>query len=273
LFRPSISTLQLRVPQYYSDILAVQPDLLPAAMSNVHLSVIIPAYNEERRLPGTLRHVVDYLSARSYGSEVIVVDDGSSDGTAQAIRHFESPIPVHLHVHSDGANHGKGASVKRGMLEATGDYRLFMDADNSTTVDQIEGFWPRIEGGCDVAIGSRVIAGAHVATHQPWYRELAGRSGNWVIRTFAVPGIVDTQVGFKMFTRRSAETVFPRLTIDRWGFDVEVLAIARLHGFRVCELPVQWNNSPGSKVGMNAYVEVLAEVLRIRRNLKSGIYR
>ena len=242
-------------------------------MSNMRLSVIIPAYNEDRRLPGTLRHVVDYLAVRSCRSEVIVVDDGSSDGTAQEARQFESPIPVRLCGHADGANHGKGASVKRGMLEATGEYRLFMDADNSTTVDQIEGFWPRLEGGCDVAIGSRVIAGALVAAHQPWYRELAGRSGNWVIRSFAVPGIMDTQVGFKMFTRRSAEAIFPRLTIDRWGFDVEVLAIARLYGYRVCELPVKWKNSPGSKVGMGSYIQVLSEVLRIRRNLRAGLYR
>ena len=242
-------------------------------MSDVHLSVIIPAYNEERRLPGTLRCVVEYLSAQSYRSEINVVDDGSSDSTAEAAREFDSSIPLYLFRHPDGANHGKGASVKRGMLEATGEYRLFMDADNSTTVDQVQGLWPHLERGCDVAIGSRVIGGAKVATHQPWYRELAGRSGNWVIRAFAVPGIMDTQVGFKMFTRRSAETVFPRLTIDRWGFDVEVLAIARLHGFRVCELPVRWNNSPGSKVGMSAYVEVLTEVLRIRRNLRAGIYR
>jgi dolichyl-phosphate beta-glucosyltransferase len=241
-------------------------------MSSVHLSVIIPAFNEERRLPGTLRSVVDYLCGRPYRSEVIVVDDGSSDGTSKATRQLDSAIPVRLYGHPDGANHGKGASVKRGMLEAAGEYRLFMDADNSTTVDQIEGFWPRLEGGCDVAIGSRVIAGAHVAEHQPWYRELAGRSGNWVIRAFAVPGIMDTQVGFKMFTRRSAETVFPRLTINRWGFDVEVLAIARLHGFQVCELPVRWNNSPGSKVGLSAYVGVLTEVLRIRRNLRAGVY-
>jgi len=242
-------------------------------MSDVHLSVIIPAYNEERRLPDTLRRIVDYLSARSYRSEVIVVDDGSSDGTAHATRQFDSPVPVRLHRHPDGANHGKGAAVKRGMLASTGEYRLFMDADNSTTVEQIEGFWPHIERGYDIAIGSRVIAGAEVPARQPWYRELAGRSGNWFIRTFAVPGIMDTQVGFRLFTRRSAETIFPRLTIDRWGFDIEVLAIARLHGHHVCELPVIWNNSPGSKVGMSAYVEVLAEVLRIRRNLRAGIYR
>jgi dolichyl-phosphate beta-glucosyltransferase len=242
-------------------------------MSNAHLSVIIPAYNEERRLPDTLCHAASYLSSRPYLSEIIVVDDGSSDGTVQAARQVGGPITVRLLRHPDGANHGKGASVKLGMLEARGEYRLFMDADNSTTLDQIEGFWPRLEGGCDIAIGSRVVAGAKVTAHQPWYREMAGRSGNWIIRTFAVPGVLDTQVGFKLFNRRSAETVFPRLTIDRWGFDVEVLAIARLHGYLICELPVKWENSPGSKVGMRAYLEVLTEVLRIRRNLRAGVYR
>lgn len=265
--------LQLHVSPYYSDILAPKPDLLPKPMPDVHLSVIIPAFNEELRLPGTLRQVGEYLSTQSYRSEIIVVDDGSTDGTAQGARQFRSPVPLRFQSHPDGANHGKGASVKRGMLEATGDYRLFMDADNSTTVDQIERFWPHLERGCDIAIGSRVIAGAHVATHQFWCRELAGRAGNWVIRAFAVPGIMDTQVGFKLFNRRSAETIFPRVTIDRWGFDVEVLAIARFHGERICELPVVWNNAPGSKVGMHAYVQVLSEVLRIRRNLKAGVYR
>ncbi len=244
------------------------------SMSRPHLSVIIPAYNEESRLPGTLRHVLDYLSSQPYSSEVLVVDDGSVDRTAETVRRCSGgETCLRLEHHPDHANHGKGAAVKLGMLSAAGEFRLFMDADNSTTVDQIEGFWPRFDEGCDVVVGSRTVAGALVPLRQPKYREMAGRFGNWIIRACAVPGIQDTQVGFKMFTRSGAETIFPRLTIERWGFDIEVLTIARLHGMRISEMPVRWCNAPGSKVGMGSYLEVLSEVWRIRRNLRAGLYR
>jgi dolichyl-phosphate beta-glucosyltransferase len=242
-------------------------------MADMRLSVIIPAYNEESRLPETLRWVSAYLARQSYPAEVVVVDDGSDDGTAGAAARFHGARPVSVHRHPDGANHGKGASVKLGMLAATGEYRLFMDADNSTTIEEIERFWPLFAEGYDVVIGSRAIAGARIITHQPRYRELAGRFGNKIIRAMAVPGILDTQVGFKMFTRRSAEIIFPRLTIDRWGFDVEALAIARLKGWRIREMPITWSNAPGSKVKSGAYLDVLREVWRIRRNLRAGAYR
>jgi len=242
-------------------------------MPELGLSVIIPAYNEESRLPETLRRVSAYLSRQSYPAEAIVVDDGSDDGTAAAAARFHGALPVTVHRHPDGANHGKGASVKLGMLAATGAYRLFMDADNSTTIEEIERFWPLFAEGYDVVIGSRAIAGARITTHQPRYRELAGRMGNRIIQALAVPGILDTQVGFKMFTRRSAEVIFPRLTIDRWGFDVEALAIARLNDWRIREMPITWSNAPGSKVKSGAYLEVLREVWRIGRNLKAGVYQ
>jgi len=239
---------------------------------NVHLSVIIPAYNEESRLPATLRHVGEYLRAQPYGSEVIVVDDGSVDGTAAVVRAFTAIESLRLVRHADGMNHGKGAAVRLGMMEARGAFRLFMDADNSTTLDQVAGLWPWFDEGYDIAIGSRKAPGARVEVHQAWYKELAGRFGNYVIRTLAVPGIADTQAGFKMFTSRSAEALFRRQTIDRWGYDIEVLAIARLVGFRIREVPIVWINAPGSKVRLGSYIEVLSEVWRIRKNIRSGIY-
>jgi dolichyl-phosphate beta-glucosyltransferase len=159
------------------------------------------------------------------------------------------------------------------MLEARGAYRLIMDADNSTTVDEIDRFWPLFSQGYSVVIGSRAVKGSVIGLHQAKYKELAGRFGNWIVRSFAVPGIMDTQAGFKMFVGEEAEVLFPQLTIGRWGYDIELLAIARCHGCRICEVPITWINAPGSKVKMRSYFEVLAEVWRIRRNLKAGLYK
>jgi len=241
--------------------------------SGIHLSVVIPAYNEERRLPRTLDHVLWYLAAQSYPAEVIVVNDGSADGTEQVARkRAGGTVPLRLVEHPDSRNHGKGATVRRGMLEARGQFRLFMDADNSTAIDHVEHFWPWFDGGYDLVIGSRDIDGAQVTVPQPWYKALAGDAGNLFIRVMAVPGIVDTQAGFKMFTAACAEALFPQLTLKRWGFDIEVLAIALNHHFRIKEVPIRWTNAPESKVGLKAYFEVLGEVWRIRRNLRSGVY-
>ncbi len=238
-----------------------------------HLSVIIPAFNEEVRLPETLRQVIEYLSCRQYSSEVLVVDDGSTDATARIVQQWpQVSVPVRLTLHPDKANHGKGAAVRRGILEASGAYRLFMDADNSTTIDQIERFWPLFDRGFDLLIGSRRTEGALVAVHQPIHKELAGRLGNWFIRLAAVPGIADTQAGFKMFSRRCAETIFPRLTIDRWGYDVEILVLARKLELRFREVPITWIDSAGSKVRLKTYLQVLGEVCRIRWNLMRGRY-
>jgi dolichyl-phosphate beta-glucosyltransferase len=238
------------------------------------LSVVVPAYNEETRLPGTLRQCIEYLKHQSYSSEIIVVNDGSTDATEQIVREqFSAGVPVSLLNHPDGANHGKGASIRLGMLKARGAYRLFMDADNSTTLNQVEGFWPLFSRGYSVVIGSRAIKGSVIGLHQAKYKEVAGRIGNWLIRTFAVPGISDTQAGFKMFAGPEAEKVFARQTVTGWGFDIEILAIARSLGFRVCEIPITWINDSGSKVTMGSYFEVLAEVWKIRKNLKAGIYK
>jgi dolichyl-phosphate beta-glucosyltransferase len=242
-------------------------------METPHLSVIIPAYNEQERLPRTLRDVTAYLSAQPFRSEVLIVDDGSRDATAEIVASWPAgQVPTRLIQHPDRANHGKGAAVTRGMLAAAGDFRLFMDADNSTTIDQVGQFWPFFSRGYDLLIGSRKIAGARVSVHQAKYKEWAGSLGNLFVRLLAVPGILDTQAGFKMFTRRSVEVVFPRLTIKRWGYDIEILVIARRHGLRFCELPITWVNASGSKVSLSTYFEVLYEVWRIRRNLLAGKY-
>jgi dolichyl-phosphate beta-glucosyltransferase len=243
-------------------------------LSGIKLSVVIPAFNEELRLPGTLNRSMEFLAKQPYRSEIIVVNDGSSDETERVVREkADSAIPVILLQHPDGANHGKGASVRQGIMAARGAYRLFMDADNSTTLDQIVRFWPWFNKGFDVVIGSRALKDSVIGTHQSRVKEIAGRIGNGLIQRFAVPGILDTQAGFKMLTAKSAEIIFPRSTIDRWGYDIEMLVIARLHSFRIAEIPITWINAEGSKVGMGSYFEVLGEVCRIRKNLKSGRYR
>jgi len=241
--------------------------------ADIHLSVVIPAFNEARRLPHTLADVLAYLARQPYRSEVVVVDDGSTDDTARLVREWPSAsTPLRLTQHADGGNHGKGATVRLGMAEAVGRYRLFMDADNSTTLDHIEAFWPWFEQGYDAVIGSRDIGGAQVVIHQPWYKELGGKVGNLIIRGLAAPGIADTQAGFKMFSARCIEDILPRLTIERWGFDVELIVAARCRGYRVKEVPIRWVNNAASTVPAFAYVQVLGEVWRVRRQRKAGRY-
>jgi dolichyl-phosphate beta-glucosyltransferase len=238
-----------------------------------HLSVVIPAYNEENRLPRTLDDVLRYLQGQSYRAEVLVVDDGSTDATARVVEERSGGcVALRLLTHADRLNHGKGATVRAGMAAALGAHRLFMDADNSTTIDQVARFWPFIEEGYDVVIGSRDVRGAEVVVHQRWSKELAGNLGNWLIRLLAVGGVADTQAGFKMFTRRSIEDILPLLTIDRWGFDVELLAAARRRGFRIKEVPIRWVNEPNSKVQTSTYLQVLVEVWQVHRNLRAGRY-
>jgi dolichyl-phosphate beta-glucosyltransferase len=242
--------------------------------SRIQLSVVIPAYNEEQRLPRTLDDVLSYLANQPYKSEVIVADDGSTDDTAKIVQsRAGGAVPLRLVQHADGRNHGKGAAVRRGMMEATGEYRLFMDADNSTTINHVEQFWPLFNEGYNVVIGSRGLKDSIIPVKQPWYRRLSGNIGNLIIRGLAVPGVHDTQAGFKMFTETCAKDVFPRLTIDRWGFDIEILAVARSLNYRIKEVPIKWVNDPNSKVKASAYLEVFGEVWRVRRNLRSGVYR
>lgn len=236
-----------------------------------YLSVIIPAYNEEKRLPHTLRAVMEYLKKQVFTWEILVVNDGSKDNTANTVKSF-SVEDSRVQLLAYGENKGKGYAVRFGMNKASGEIQVFMDADNSTSIDHIVKFFPFVTQGFDVVIGSRDVEGADISVHQPKWKELLGDLGNIWIQFWAVPGIKDTQTGFKLFTKKASNDIFPYLTIDRWGFDVEALAVARMKGYKISEQPVRWINDPNSKVSGSAYLEVLKEVVQIRINIARGIY-
>jgi dolichyl-phosphate beta-glucosyltransferase len=240
--------------------------------SRPFLSLIIPAFNEEARLVQTLDAVCGYLQSQSYTWEIVVVDDGSTDCTSQFVERAGSVEPRIRLLHYP-KNRGKGYAVQYGMLHTTGTYRLFMDADNSTSIDHVAQFLPLLEHGTDVVIGSRAVPEAQVVVHQSRWKEWLGKLGNRWIRFWAVPGIKDTQAGFKIFAAEAAESIFPSLTISGWAFDVEVLAIARSRGYKIAEMPVRWVNDAQSKVTWRAYLQVLKDVVKIRFNLWKGKYK
>ncbi len=234
------------------------------------LSVVIPAYNEERRLPKTLKAVDAYLKKQSYSYEIIVVSDGSKDGTVQAVQALSIK---NLRVIDNKENHGKGYVVRQGMLAAKGDFRLFMDADNATTVDHVEGMWPEFDKGKEVVIGSRDVKGAVIAVPQPLWRRKLGDVFNLVVQVLSgLWGIWDTQCGFKGFSAKAVEDIFSKARIDRWAFDVELLVIARKQGYNITEIPVLWVNDAESKVSFKGMVRMLLEVVDIRLNTFKGIY-
>lgn len=235
----------------------------------MHLSVVIPAYNEERRLGRTLESVASYLASKSWESEVIVVSDGSNDKTTEVARDFAGKIK-NLRVVANPENHGKGYVVRQGMLVSSGNLRLFMDADNATPITELEKFSPYLERGYDIIIGSLGLPESQFDKRKFFLRMVAGRVGNWLIQFLLLWGIYDTQRGFKLFTRRAAEAIFPKVTVAGWGFDVEALALARKYGFKIKELPVVWSDKEGSKIGFWAYPQVLWQVLKIRRRMWFG---
>ena len=233
----------------------------------MYLSVIIPAYNEEKNIEKTVRSIFGYLKEKIPEHEIIVVTDGSTDRTADITRLLKTEIST-LELVEFKNNRGKGFAVKTGMLKARGDFRLFTDADNSTTIDHVEKMMSYFQKGFDVVIASIAVRGHKVATgSEPAWRRIFGKLGNLFIQIMAVPGIHDTQRGFKIFTVEAAEKIFSKMTIERWGFDVEALALARKFGFKIKEVPVNWKNAPESHVGLKAYFQVLMETVKIRRNL------
>lgn len=242
----------------------------------MYLSVIIPARNEENNIKKTVESVYSYLSGRNIEHEIIVVENNSTDKTVEVVKSLLSAIPTlkFIHLVIKGTKPAKGYAVKEGILRGRGDFRLFMDADNSTTIDHIEKMMPYFEQGYDVAIGSiglkeSVVAGGS----EPGWRRLFGKMGNLFIQIMAVPGIKDTQRGFKIFTSKAANDIFPKMTIYGWGFDIEALALGRKYGYKIKEVSIYWSNDIlHSKVTLKAYFQVLMETVKVRWNLIIGRY-
>ncbi len=239
------------------------------------LSVVIPAYNEEKRLPSTLAAVSGYLAGSAFRPiEILVVDDGSTDGTAALVEGLRKKYPG-LRLLKNPGNRGKGYSVKHGMLEATGAWVLFSDADLSAPIDELEKLFDRAERDkAEIAIGSRALNRKLIGVHQSVFRESAGRFFNLMMRLLIGLPFWDTQCGFKLFSKRAAGEVFSRLRLERFGFDVEALFIARKRGFKMVEVPVRWNHMDGTKVSMfRDSVGMFLDLLRVRWNQVQGFYR
>lgn len=211
------------------------------------LSLVIPAYDESDRLPPTLARVRTHLDAGGEAYEVIVVDDGSRDGTAAAAAAMAVDWPQ-LRVLRLPVNQGKGAAVRAGMLAARGEVRVFSDADLSTPIEELDRLRGFLDGRCQVVIASRAAPGAHIEHHQDRRRELMGKTYNSLIRLLVLPGIRDTQCGFKLFTAEAAIACFTPLRTQHFGFDVEVLLRARHHGWTIAEVPVRWRHVEASRV-------------------------
>jgi len=257
----------------------------------MHLSIIIPVYNEEKRLPNTLREIDKYLRKQAYDYEILVVDDGSKDRTVEVGRGLASTIKS-LKITGYKKNQGKGYAVRFGLKEASGDYRLFTDADNSTSIDQIEKMWPwfaevsphltphpasqnsALEKGYDIVIGSRDIKGAVLDPPQPWLRHIILGEGFKLYRKLMVGlwRVEDTQCGFKGFKKEAVEKILPKCQINRFAFDPEILVLAKKLGFKIKEIPVYWKNDLESKVNFKSILKMALDLIKIRWNLISRKY-
>jgi glycosyltransferase involved in cell wall biosynthesis len=233
---------------------------------------VIPAFNEEKRLPASLTAIAEYLDGHS-GGEMLVVDDGSSDGTAECVRSF-ARARKNTRLLQNPGNRGKGYSVRHGMLEARNEWILSTDADLSAPIEDVERlFEAAARGNAEVAIGSRALDRSLIGVHQPKSREVAGIVFNAVMRAITGLPFRDTQCGFKLFGRKAARSIFSRQRLDGFGFDVEDLYIAKILGIRVLEVPVRWNNVEGTKVSLSQGLNSFLDPLRIRWNDLRGKYR
>ena len=235
------------------------------------LSIIIPSYNEESRLPATLERIAEYLSSYGREAEVLVVDDGSKDGTAAVAEYFRIKIPT-LRVVSNGVNRGKGYSVRHGMQEAHGRIALFTDADLSAPIEEAGKLIDALDT-YDLAIGSRAMDRSLISVHESPFREFAGIIFNKIVRSILWLPFVDTQCGFKAFRRERCGILFEQQKIEGFGFDPELLFLARRHGLRVVEIPVRWGHSPATKVSMlHDSIQMFIDVFTIRWNSVRGRY-
>ncbi|MFN3323048.1 MAG: dolichyl-phosphate beta-glucosyltransferase [Bryobacteraceae bacterium] len=237
------------------------------------LSIVIPAYNEEKRLPLTLETVLRYLDRQTFSFvEILVVDDGSRDGTAVLVERVAARDP-RLRLLRNPGNRGKGYSVRHGTLEGQGEYILFTDADLSSPIEELAKLRDAVEREkAAVAIGSRALDRSLVGVHQPFFREASGRFFNLAMRLVTGLPFRDTQCGFKLFQREAAREIFARQTLDGFGFDVEALYLAQLLGYRVVEVPVRWNDVEGTKVSLLHGLKAFLDPLRVRWNHLSGRY-
>lgn len=242
-------------------------------MTGFDFSIVIPAYNEEARIGDTLDELAAIVDDKDWNVEVIVVDDGSTDRTIPVARSRLEAFSASRIITSQ-PNRGKGYVVRVGMLEASAPIRVFMDADGSTDLGEVDRFRQRsiqLEGE-HILVGSVAMADSDV-TPQPLYRQVAGRVANWLIQVLVLPGIKDSQRGFKLFTAAAAEDVFSRCDIDGWLFDVEALAIARRLGYSIVEMPIKWEHREASRVSFRSYLQTLLDLLRVRWRLWSNYYQ
>jgi dolichyl-phosphate beta-glucosyltransferase len=244
---------------------------------NPTLSIIIPAYNEESRIEKTLKNISGFLRPSNLSFEIIVVANNCTDGTVPLLERIKGsylPELVIVDIPRSGVvGNTKGYAIEVGMRIAQGQYHLFIDADNATSFAHVVDFMKCIDEGYGVVIGSRYIAGADVVKKQPWTRIVMSRMGNLLIRSVLLPGIYDTQCGFKMFSQSASRDIFKQTTVSGWGADLEMLALARMFGYTVKEFPVRWEAQDDSRLSSNAFIYTLRELFTIRKNLKSGIYK
>jgi dolichyl-phosphate beta-glucosyltransferase len=245
---------------------------MTARPAEYDLSVVVPAYNEARRIVEPLRRIDGYLRGRGIAAELVVVDDGSSDGTADVVRALATELSAPVRVIGTTPNRGKGHAVKVGMTHAGGRAVLMTDADLSTPIEEVDGFLAALNDGAQVVIGSRKVAGAVIEVHQPLLREAMGRVFTALTRLLVVR-VSDVTCGFKLFTRAAAIDIFSRVTLDDWSFDAEALYLARRLGYRIHEIPVRWRDAEGTKVrrGRDA-LRAAVGLARILLNALGGRY-
>ena len=253
------------VPEPYEGLVA-------GVTEHPHYSIVIPAYNESARIPATLQSILSYVRAKGWTTEIIVVNDGSRDTTAEVVREFARTSPEVRLVENPG-NHGKGYSVRHGMLQAVGDVVMFTDSDLSAPIEEAELLFAAIAQGADIAIGSRWLEKGRQTHRQPLYRQFFGRCFNAVTRAVMGLKFADTQCGFKAFTRDAAQTVFQLQTIEGWGFDPEILFIAVKRGYRIVEVPVSWAHDERTRMSyLKDGMKMLEEIAIVRWNALLGRY-